>query len=94
MTHLPDFLIIVGLLLNLLAIIGINLYTNVIKKAHCFSLSSNCGFVFFIFGVGIKTGNIIMAILSSLFLFCTTPMLSSLLGKFTSEKEKIKEVFL
>ncbi len=91
---LSSFLIYLGLILILIAILGINLYVNPMKKAHCFSLASNCGFVFFVFGIAIHLDKISMAVLSSIFLFSTTPMLSSLLGDFISKEENIKEVLL
>ncbi|MCS6961063.1 MAG: monovalent cation/H(+) antiporter subunit G [Deltaproteobacteria bacterium] len=88
------FLMGLGLMFNVIAVIGVGFYKDLMKKAHCFSLASNAGMVFFFIGAGLYSDRIFFGFFCCFLLFLTSPLLSSILGTFCSQGANIKAVDL
>lgn len=94
MSSLAYVFITAGLVLNLVGILGVGLYRNLMKKAHCFSLVSNAGMVLFFIGAGLETQRIWFAILCCFLLLLTSPLVSSILGTFCASGAKVQSIFV
>ncbi|MCS6893739.1 MAG: monovalent cation/H(+) antiporter subunit G [Deltaproteobacteria bacterium] len=94
MIEVGYLLVICGLIFNVISILGVGLFTDLMKKAHCFSLSSNVGMILFFCGFGVLTGYYLFSLMCCVLLFMTSPMLSSILGNLLSKKAIVKEVVL